>query len=418
MSFLGAIGRVMLAAGFSVTSLCLVGAQTSTLHTNLPHVIMAGQMQGNDCGARVVAADQALGSSPGIIQVSGECGSEFGMPVTLTEGHSIEFTHGGTYTVKAPIILGPSASLSGLPNASDDAPVRLVEAPGANLPYIVRMSGHSVLRDILLDGNGKQNPGGLDDILVQDANRVHILDVTARGAARDDLHVSSTGTSNRSGDGYLGPNVLLQHAGRDAMFIERSYDWIVGSQVEFESSGRDGLHGEDSAAFRCNGCDFGGNGRYGAASVTVNERGNTSCGWMIVGSQFGNNGQGDFYANGSASSIALNGLHTLTGNGFIQSHTTPNTYNSITLLDAGGNTISGNTWGFVQPTWASSFKYIVLTAFQRLPPNQRYRTTITGNNILPGTFGTAVFHLDGSDVTAGNVEGNGPSVMRNVVPGR
>ena len=57
---------------------------------------------------------------------------------------------------------------------------------------------------------------------MQDANRVHIDNVTIRNATRDDLHVSSRAEKpNTSGDGYLGPNVLLQHAGRDAMFIGR-----------------------------------------------------------------------------------------------------------------------------------------------------------------------------------------------------
>ena len=99
---------------------------------------------------------------------------------------------------------------------------------------------------------------------------------------------------------------------------------------------------------------------------------------------------------------ALNGVHTLTGNAFIQTHSTPNTYNSITLIDAGGNTISGNTWGFVQPSWASTYKYIIAATFPVLRGREKYPSVISGNNILPGTYGTAAFSVDPQDVVSGN----------------
>ncbi len=174
--------------------------------------------------------------------------------------------------------------------------------------------------------------------------------------------------------------------------------------MEFESAGRDGLHGEDSPTLRCSNCDFGGNVRYGASTTTVGFPGTNlqASGWIIVGCQFGNNKQGDFYANGSAKAKALNGVHTLTGNAFIQLHSAPNTYNSITLIDAGGNTISGNTWGFVQPAWASSYKYIIAATFPVLRGREKYPSVISGNNILPGTYGTAAFSVDPHDIVSGN----------------
>ena len=91
--------------------------------------------------------------------------------------------------------------------------------------------------------------------------------------------------------------------------------------MEFESAGRDGLHGEDSRTsavdprFRRK--------RAGTApsTTTVGFPGTNlqASGWIIVGCQFGNNKQGDFYANGRAAKAkALNGVHTRTGNAFIQ----------------------------------------------------------------------------------------------------
>jgi hypothetical protein len=406
------IAQALLAGSLALPGFFSVAQEQGS---SVSRILSAASMHAGDCGARIDMADKRLGGSPGSVEVGAECGSSFTTPVVMTAGHSLRFTDGGTYYISHPITLGANLSLSGPLNASDDAPVRLVEAPGSNLPYLIKMSGHSVLDGLLLDGNSAENPKGQDVVLVEAANRVHILNTTIRNAGRDDLHITSADRDNSSGSGYLGPNVLLQYARRDAMFIERSADWIVGPQVEFESAARDGLHGEDSPTLRCSGCDFGGDGRYGAASITVNRRGLQSSGWVIVGSQFGNNRQGDFYANGSASSIAINGVHTLTGNAFIQSHTRPNAYDSITFIDAPGNTIAGNTWGFVQPSWASTYRYIILDKFVNLRGKQQYPTAVTGNNILPGTYGTGVFLLAQQDVTSGNVEGDGRSLLRNAM---
>lgn len=380
------------------------------LRPGLPHVVEAKHANAQDCSAGIEAAEAELGASPGIIQISNDC--TISRNIVLSAAHSLQFTHAGVYHLDAPIVLKNNCTISGLPNASGDSPVQLIaDRP---MPFMIQMGAHSVVRDILIDGNHQAQDG----ILVSDANRVHIMNTTVRFAARDDLHITSSDQRRSSSSGYLGPNVVLGRAGRDAMFASRVSDWIMGAQVEFESAGRDGLHGEDASALRCTGCDFGGNGRYGAASITVDWKHYPSCGWVIVGSQFGNNRQGDFYASGGDASLEKNGVHTLTGDAFIQEHTIPNTYNSITLVDAGGDTISGNTWGFVQPTWATPYKYIVMTMFRNIPMNQRYRTTITGNNILPGTFATAAFRLDSRDVTVGNVEGNGPSVSRNITEER
>jgi hypothetical protein len=399
------------ASGMQMAAAAQAGNAGSSKHTG---VAIAAEMAGSDCGEKIKNADVQLRGVSGIIQVTGDCGNSINIPITVGNGHSLQFIHGGTYVLNQPITLNDNSSLVGLPIASDDGPLKLVEANGANLPYMIRMAGHTTLQNIYLSGVGLQNPKGLDVVLVDNANRIHIHDVTICCATRDNIHVTSDlGKDNSSGDGYLGPDVELARSGRDAMFIERQGDWIIGPQVEFEGSGRDGLHGEDTATLRCSNCDFGSNLRYGVFAGVVNAPEITkvnSSGWIIVGSQFGNNHQGDFYATGSAYKGRLEyaGLHTITGNALtnINSKSTGNTYNSITFVDAGGDTVTGNTWGFFQPAWHPTYKYIVSDTFSLLSGNQRYPSVIAGNNMISGSYASGPFLLAPVDTASGNSAGN------------
>jgi hypothetical protein len=144
------------------------------------------------------------------------------------------------------------------------------------------------------------------------------------------------------------------------------------------------------------GDDFGANARYGIyASEVKGQCGTTmlSSGWIIAGSQFGGNKGGDIYANGSAVSSPLcigtvnaetAGLHTITGNAFIGAGAAG--LNSIQFTDAGGNTVSGNTWGYAQPTWVPAFNYAVVDSFSAVTGTQQYPTYVVGNSTIPGQF--------------------------------
>ena len=106
-------------------------AQQNSKEQQTRPVCVAARMSGEDCGAKINAADARLGRAAGIIQVSADCGAVLTTPVRLSPGHSLQFVHGGTYVLNAPIRVGANGSLCGLPMASDDAPLRLVEGDGA-----------------------------------------------------------------------------------------------------------------------------------------------------------------------------------------------------------------------------------------------------------------------------------------------
>lgn len=428
--------------------------------------VYAALEPGSDCSAKVAYADSNTPATIPIV-VDESCGGVFSIPVTLSPGRVLRFVQYGTYTLKAPITLGYASVVEGLPMASNGGAVSLREGSGANLACMICMTGaNSVIVNLLIDAEKSQQTSARDGVLVSDANRVHIHDVTIRNAERDNIHVTNrmyptvaaneflalneivtlnvigggvalfnvtaagTGTAtypecsrtsnascawgtavltnrgsthdNESGDGYLGPNVLLEGAGRDAFYTERNADWIVSPQVEFEASGRDGFHCEDCATYRFSGDDFasgagGGHGFYVAAVNAQCSTGIPAMNHIVVGSQFGGNPEGDIYVTGNAAKSAqfcsrqehvpLAGGMTITGNSFIGAGTS-SPEDSITFIDAGGNSVSGNTWGFLP--WSQRYRYIVNSSFSLLTGSQRSGSVI-GNNSFVETASGAIY---------------------------
>jgi hypothetical protein len=99
------------------------GSQTRTRRTSTPtaaqqrqtggRVVEASSFQGADLGARINAADRALGSSPGEIVARG--GGRITTQIVVNANHTLRLTR-GTYaptTQEVPVLLGPGASLVG-----------------------------------------------------------------------------------------------------------------------------------------------------------------------------------------------------------------------------------------------------------------------------------------------------------------
>jgi hypothetical protein len=447
----------------------------------------------SDCSAKVTAA--FADTTVPTIYAGPNCGN-FQSALTVPSDRTLVIENpGATQTVCGVITVAPAATLEGLPMASDGGPMTLQEAAGCNLSTMISLQGHAVLRNLRLDGNKANNATAQDAVLVNNANRVHILDATILGAQRDDLHVTSTmyptvtasealtggtivtlsvtqgglelwqvttaGTGasglpscakgtvgsttcpwgsvvftdygptldDASGDGYLGPDVELETAGRDCMFMERQADWIIGTQVEFEGCARDGAHLEDSATNRFSDVDFGGSTSHGLSVQVVNApatTGEPSSGNIVTGSQFGNNLGGDIYEIGSAyyansgntSAAEFAGAMQITGNSFIGNHaanctlggTITGCADAIQLVDTGGDNIAGNAFGFIQPSWVAPYKYIVEHTYAAI--TQQYPVTVFVNNLLQGTWANASpFSLLPADAAL-NMEGSNGLQLR------
>ncbi len=86
----------------SATSTSIVDSQISDSNgvvgiQNLENVRYADRFSGADCGAKINAADAALGASHGEIWVNQLCGSNWSTTVRLGSGHTLRFIQGGQY---------------------------------------------------------------------------------------------------------------------------------------------------------------------------------------------------------------------------------------------------------------------------------------------------------------------------------
>ena len=70
--------------------------------TVLNNIYNAADYSGADCGAKINAADTALGATAGDIDVNQACGTTWTTPVVLSSNHNLVFIQRGTYTVPAP----------------------------------------------------------------------------------------------------------------------------------------------------------------------------------------------------------------------------------------------------------------------------------------------------------------------------
>ena len=69
-------------------------------------VLNAAEFPGSDCGAKINAADTALGSTGGEIDVNLACGTTWTTPVVLSANHNLFFVQAGTYIVPSISALG------------------------------------------------------------------------------------------------------------------------------------------------------------------------------------------------------------------------------------------------------------------------------------------------------------------------
>jgi len=69
-------------------------------------VLNAAEFPGSDCGAKINAADTALGSTGGEIDVNQACGTTWTTPVVLSSNHNLVFTQTGIYIVPSISALG------------------------------------------------------------------------------------------------------------------------------------------------------------------------------------------------------------------------------------------------------------------------------------------------------------------------
>lgn len=328
---------------------------------------------------------------------------------------------------------------------------------GTTFIAMICQGTESAVFNLTIDGNKAHQSGNMQDILVQNASGVSIHDSIIQNASQDDIHVTSTfyptvtaseslslntvvflysnalapflykvttnGTGsgsypscsgtlnstcnwgsvvftnigatydNASGNGFLGPKLLLRFAGRDDFFTERNADWLIADLTEFELATRDGFHCEDCGAYRFSNDDWGANGRYGVYAAEVNGLCNTSAateGNIIANSQFGGNTSGDIAVNGSASTTATfcgtplasqyAGAFTISGNQFT-GPSVAGAASSLSFTDAGKNNVIGNTFG-----WEAAYNYLMVSSFVNITGGNRQPNIFRANEFTPSSY--------------------------------
>lgn len=378
--------------------LTAMAAQNKIKMHSLNSIQFADEFSGSDCGAKINAADAALGSTQGEIWVNQDCGSVWRTAVHLGasgNGHTLRFIQGGLYTIFAPItvsghnctVVGPPQSMAvNTITSGFGVQVILQMGNGANLPNIIHITGnYPSLQDIQVDGNFSKNSNGGPNILLSSVSRPEFTRVTSGNSKSHGVELDSVPSAKIF-------KLMAYQNQQDGLFCNGSSTGGGDAYVtdsEFEANGANGIELSSCPAWRIVHNDIGLNSRNvaGACGLKVyGKRALHSDYENININQFGNNYRDDICIIGSSlTSIGNN----ISGNIFIGSGylLTPNTYNNIKLTDGGQNVITDNS--FTPSSGTSNACAISLneTAPGRAYPNVTVPNVFTLNN----TWGTSAY---------------------------
>jgi hypothetical protein len=181
---------------------------------NLESIRFADQFLGSDCGAKINAADAALGTSQGEIWVNQNCGTTWGTLVSLSAGHVLRFVQGGTYTTSLGITMASNTDIeasgvgSTILNWNGSSSGTMISAGvGTSNAYVRHIGLHtavggttialkfagvanSTIDDVDFNGFGTQMLCTGDGGMVVESNTIYVLnstftDAVAAGIAAD-----------------------------------------------------------------------------------------------------------------------------------------------------------------------------------------------------------------------------------------
>jgi Right handed beta helix region len=316
--------------------------------------------QGGVCDARELAGKQTASA--------GFTVGEAAKPVELMLG-PVTLTTKGTIHVQA------KSSIIGMPagmGIGTDQPATVIKAADdPALSAVVQLDGSmAALQDLTVDGNKRGAPKGGRAIVVAQANRVEMFRVTAQNAPGYGIQIYSS-DRNESCCAKLSKVMAIAN-GQAGLHLANTADLFIGLS-EFENNGTFGIELNNSPTTRIEHSDMGGNTQdgiriYGSGSSPLQSNRQ-----IIVGNQFGNNGQYDINVVGFdyAKKKHVSTGNVISANAFIGSPTRPSGYEAIHIVDSGENTIVGNT--FSGPAGHPYSACIAISGDRELPD------TVSGN---------------------------------------
>ena len=336
----------------------------------------ANRFPGTDLGEKISQCMAALPAKGGVCDArdfSGDQTAAAGFTVG-TNGKPVELMLGPvTLTVGKTIHVQAKSSIVGMPAAmgigTDQSPTVIKAADRSALSAVVQIDGPlSVLQDLTVDGNRKNAPAGGIAILVSKANRVEMFRVTAQNAPRYGIEIYSS-DQNESCCAKLSKIMAIAN-GAAGLHIANTADVMV-SVSEFENNGTFGIELNNAPTTRIEHSDVGGNlgdgiRIYGSAASPLQSNRQ-----IIVGNQFGNNGQHDINVIGSDGQKHVSGGHLISSNEFIGSDKRSAGYDAIHITNSEDNNITANNFS---DTRAHPFRSCVTIAGDR-----ETKDLVTGN---------------------------------------
>ena len=379
---------------------------------NVNGVPSADNQIGSDIGAKINAADAAVGTGPGNFICGAACANATATtPISISAGHTMTLLAGPLLSTHT-IAMGANSAIIGVSSASP-GPVTIQAAPSAGLSALVTPGTESVLSNLNFDGNSSTlaNCGGANGGMASSSS---VVDITAARVVLDHATVqcgadANISLSSAAENTYL-MNVESLSAVHQGLLCTNRADVFILDGSQFETNGYSGIELNGCAAVQMTTGDISGNGVSGASGTTgasFYDHGTTaslSTQNTLTNVSFGNNYFQDIVHAGWDPVGGGRGAYadTFTGNKFQgSSNRTASTVPSILITDGEGDQIIGGAElpGVKVPTYAVQFTETV--------SGRSVASTVVGMNFLQG-FGTANYISStlNPNFFYGNIEGN------------
>ena len=240
-----------------------VAVRSASQVQQLNNIRFADQFSGSDCGAKIKAANDDLGSSAGEIWVSQLCGTTISTPVALGAGHTLRFVQGAIYKLRATLTLADNDSIVGPPAAINEdvlagllnPQVTVQQPPSTNLSEMVLIKGQNiVLENFALDGNaragGNESTVGIaydnSDGAPNNRGRLRLKYITVENCGSDNVQITSdTNGNNQAIGAYIQDSSLSRSSGGNGITITRTSDVKIW-RTSFEFNDKYGVRSIDS----------------------------------------------------------------------------------------------------------------------------------------------------------------------------
>jgi hypothetical protein len=200
----------------------------------LPFTQWVRDQPGDDLGAKINAADAALGAQGGEVWITADCGSIITTPVRLRYSHVLRFWQGGLIVCRAPITLEQGCSIIGTPAHAT------VSSASKNVCLYKQFPGDLIVCDGSASDGGSQGHGVIENLTI----------VLPPGWSQDsvDCAIKITGTSPQLRASW----VHIRHVSIDN--LDPSCRWKHGILADGPPAGADGVRDVTIEFARVAGC--------------------------------------------------------------------------------------------------------------------------------------------------------------------